>query len=171
MIQNAIQAAIALLKKSAQDLADGVSIGGVPQWESEPATQEAHDHELAVVNGLKSALDYITGLNAEVVDLRKINEVAHARSLQQAQIIATLANQKAELESQLAAEVARLDFVLKEAAFVTEFSTESREPNGGFQLCAPGDEFGIMDLSGDGVMHPTPRAAIDAAIELAKGGA
>ena len=98
MIQNAIQAAIALLKKSAQDLADAVSINGVPQWADEPATQDAHDEILIAADGLVSASTYIT-----------------------------------RIESEKRAHLAR-----------------------------------IAELNG--VMHPTPYAAIDAAIKLAKGG-
>ena len=142
----AIQAAISILKKSAQDLAVGVSINGVPQWADEPATQAAHDHELAVVNDLKSALDYITGLNAEAVGLR----------------------------AQLAAEVARLDFVLGKYAYCAKFSgcvNASSKVGDGYQLIVSDEEVDCIAISGEDVNHPTPRAAIDAAIGLAKGGA
>ena len=63
----------------------------------------------------------------------------------------------AELESQLAAETARLDFVLNEELVIYEFK----------------QKFQLHDVMG-GTPFPsrfeTPRAAIDAAIEFSKGG-
>ena len=135
MIQNAIQAAIALLKKSAQDLADAVSINGVPQWADEPATQDAHDEILIAADGLVSASTYITRIESE--------KRAHLARI-------------AELESQLAAETGRLDFVLEEELVIFEF----RET---FQLR---DALGDKPLPG---IFNSPRAAIDAARELVKG--
>ena len=68
----------------------------------------------------------------------------------------------AELESQLAAEVERLDFVIGESAFIERYAAGSQLK----AACQFGEE---AVISGDG-FHPTPRAAIDAARGLAKGG-
>lgn len=76
MIQGAIQAAIALLKKSAQDLADGVSIGGVPQWESEPSTESAHDEILIAADGLVSASARIARLESQLAKMQPVINAA-----------------------------------------------------------------------------------------------
>lgn len=181
------------------------------------ACAAAHLTRIAELNGANARQ------TAVIAELRRADEVAHARSLQQAQIIATLANQKAELELQLAAprgtdaqirkerelcafafagavadgatggagpvgvdsewqraafnvgqeiaglraklatETGRLDFVIKESAFIERYATGSQLK----AACQFGEE---VVISGDG-FHPTPRAAIDAAIVLSKGGA
>ena len=69
----------------------------------------------------------------------------------------------AELESQLAAETGRLDFVLGKYAYCAEFGGD------GYQLIVSDEEVDCIAISGEDVNHPTPRAAIDAAIRLAKG--
>ena len=80
----------------------------------------------------------------------------------------------AELESQLATEVARLDFVLGKYAYCAKFSgcvNASSKVGDGYQLIVSDEEVDCIAISGEDVNHPTPRAAIDAAIGLAKGGA
>ena len=75
----------------------------------------------------------------------------------------------AELESQLADETGRLDFVLGQYAYCAKFSGCVNTLDG-YQLIVSDEEVDCIAISGEDVNHPTPRAAIDAAIELAKGG-
>ena len=89
----------------------------------------------------------------EYLSCREIVVISSIRSATAAAAAARIA----ELESQLAAEVERLDFVLNEELVIYEFK----------------QKFQLHDVMG-GTPFPsrfeTPRAAIDAAIEFSKGG-
>ena len=50
----ALQTAIRLLRDSAQELAEGISVHGVPDWKGEPETAAAYDETIAAVVALEA---------------------------------------------------------------------------------------------------------------------
>ena len=50
----ALQTAIRLLRDAAQELAEGISVRGVPDWKGEPDTADAYDETMAAVVALEA---------------------------------------------------------------------------------------------------------------------
>ena len=50
----ALQTAIRLLRDAAQELAEGISVRGVPDWKGDPDTADAYDETMAAVVALEA---------------------------------------------------------------------------------------------------------------------